>query len=80
NTDILGILLLVIVFGKKQNLNQLHKMAHLINSLENISQIAFSPQLLSALSSLDTISPLISSLSNSNNFEEYADENQNALF
>lgn len=80
NTEVLGLLFLLLLFGKKQNLNQLHKFAQLINNLEHISQIASSSQLLSAFSSLDNLSPLISSLTSEYNFEDSDDENRNAIF
>ena len=80
NTDILGMLFILLLFVKKQNLSQLHKIAHLINNIERISQVALNPQVLSAFSSLENLSPLLSSLSGDNDFEDYENENRNAIF
>ncbi len=66
NTEILGVVFLLLLLRKEQNLNQLHKIARLINNIDHISKIA--------------LNPLLSSLSGDYNVEEYDDENRNAIF
>ena len=80
NTEILGVMFLLLLLRKEQNLNQLHKIAQLINNIDHISKIALNPQILSAFSSLENLNPLLSSLSGDHNVEEYDDENRNAIF
>ena len=80
NTEILGVLFVILLLRKEQNLNQLHKIARLINNIDHISKIALNPQILSTFASLENLNPLLTSLSEDHNIEEYDDENRNAIF
>ena len=80
NTEILGVVFLLLLLRKEQNLNQLHKIARLINNIDHISKIALNPQILSTFASLENLNPLLASLSGDHNIEEYDDENRNAIF
>ena len=81
NTDILGLLLLVLILNKKSNLfYDLHRLTETLNRLDNLSSTMNSIPDITSMA--QKIGPMLSMLNNTSlqTYDDYYEENGNAIF